>query len=185
MVQKFSPMQAFRTYAVMWISNFIMALFAALAANAAHGVPLSQVVNSLLSITLFTTYVALAFYALAVVLFVISGQFGMAIGVLFAGLLVALLPFAPVSAFSLYAWLGKLSIAESFVYKNFVALVMAVVRPVGAIAQSTMRPASPMSTTELWELAKNVASVGGFLVALASYFTPRRRAAVPAEAFGS
>ena len=180
MVQNFSPMQAFRAYANMWIVNFVMAMLAALAANAAHGVPLYQVVNSLLSITLFTTYVALAFYALAVVLLVIGGQFAMALGVLFAGLLVALLPFAPVSAFSLYAWLGKLSIAESFVYKDFVALVMAVVRPFSTFAQSMSRPASPMSATELWELAKNVASVGGFLMALLTYITPRRRAEVAA-----
>ncbi|MGP0093591.1 MAG: hypothetical protein ACLPKB_27165 [Xanthobacteraceae bacterium] len=176
MVQNFSPMQAFRTYASMWIFNFIMALFAALAANAAHGVPLPQVVNALLSITLFTTYLALAIYALIVVLLVISGQFGMAVGVLFAGLFVALLPFAPVSAFSHYAWLGKLSISESFVYNDFVALVTAVARPFGTLAQSLTRPTSPMSATELWELAKNVASVGGFLLAMLSYVAPRRRA---------
>lgn len=114
-------------FAGLWFISFILALGSALIANGIWGVPLFQVVNSSLSVSLFFVYVFMALTLIGIFFSVMSGNFNGTGELLIILVIYALLPFGAISAFALYGWLGHLKLDEAFVYTDFMKRVGSVI----------------------------------------------------------
>lgn len=110
-------------FAGLWFISFILALSTAIIANGIWGVPLFQVVNSSLSVSLFFVYLFMALTVIGIFFSAMSGNFNATGELLVIFVIYALLPFGAISAFALYAWLGHLKLDEAFVYADFMKRV--------------------------------------------------------------
>ncbi len=178
---------AFQTYAYSWVFNFAISIMGALIANGIWSVPLFQVVNVNLSIALFFAIAALVINVLVLVIGVLSGQAGAAAMSLFGVLLSCLVPFAPIAAYELYAWLGGLNVAQqSFVYDDFMTLFTHTAKTIAsALGQlSVLQP--PEGSTDkaidlvfglkIETLERILASVAS-VIAIVKFLTPSRETA--------
>ncbi len=111
-------------YVVLWVSNFALSLPATILSNGFFSVPLYQVVNVNLSITLFVVYCFVVVCVVAFFVLALTGRFLGAIGVAIAAILALTVPFSSIAAYEFYAYLGgineKLASAETgFVYYEY------------------------------------------------------------------
>lgn len=110
-------------FAGLWFISFILALGSAIIANGIWGVPLFQVVNSSLSVSLFFVYLLMALTIIGIFFSVMGGNFNSTGELLIILVIYALLPFGAISAFALYAWLGHFKLEDAFVYNDFMKRV--------------------------------------------------------------
>jgi|CXWL01.1.fsa_nt_gi hypothetical protein len=175
-LDRFSYSGAFQAYAASWLFNFLVAMAGAIIANGVFAVPLYQVVNVNLSIACFVAIVLLALYGVGFLAGIFTGQFGVLSVVLFGSLLAILIPFAPIAAYQIYAWLGGLSIAsQSFVYDDFMATFSSSAKTIASWlgqlsvqqpAEGTLgRPVDLVFGLRV-EMLAQVATIGGFILAL-------------------
>lgn len=110
-------------FAGLWFISFILALGSAIIANGIWGVPLFQVVNSSLSVSLFFVYALMALTIIGIFFSTMGGNFKSTGELLIILVIYALLPFGAITAFALYAWLGHLKLDDAFVYTDFMKRV--------------------------------------------------------------
>jgi|GEM_PF-6993707 len=108
------PLRAlFKIFARLWVSNFFIAISAAVFANALWKVPLADVIDVQLSIYFSVIGIILAVYAVIIVGALITQHWAVALGIAFAGILMALSAYAPVLGYKLYAFIPGVEFAGS------------------------------------------------------------------------
>lgn len=113
----------FKSYGVTWLRDVMIAFFVALICNGIWGVPLYQVVDVTLALSLTSTAVVAALLAMILVYEVFNGLLRGALESLVYLAALAFLPFAAITGYMIYGWLGGGDVTTaSFVYKIFVGL---------------------------------------------------------------
>lgn len=149
----------------LWLISFLLAFFSALVANGLWAVPLFQVINSSLAVSLFFVYLAMGLSAFGMVVMLLTGQFSDAVQAFIVLLIYALLPFGAIAAFSLYAWIGHLSLNGAFVYEDFMAKLGPIVRGTIWLLRK-VSPGASLTTEGAFDLLRNSSIVLGSLASL-------------------
>jgi hypothetical protein len=147
----YSYASAIRDFGMYWLRLFGISMFGAIVANGIFSVPLFQVVNVNLSMAIFVGAALAVFYGLLILYAVWNSVFAAVPSILFGALLTVFIPFSPIAAYQLYAWIGGLAIHEqSFVYDGFMTVFADTIKWLAAsVGQLQILPAqgqTPAST---------------------------------------
>lgn len=161
--------QAWLGFVIIWIGNFVLSLFSALVANGIFAVPIYQVINTTVALTLFWIYAGLIFVAIALVVSLVTLKFGSLLEALVLLGIYVCLPFASIWAFSFYAWIGHLKVDGVFVSTDYINQVGGVVRFVAGLFKgiwpSFNKAAGSISTDNMmtWlQMIAALATIVGF-----------------------
>lgn len=129
----FSEIRAFwKVFVYMWAAQFGLTLASALIANGLFAVPIHQVSNTIVAILLFWVYLAMTIGAIGALILLFAAVRELEFSPLLAAFLIlisyALLPFASILAFSLYAWLGHLKLDGAFVSADYIKHIVGALR---------------------------------------------------------
>src|SRR6202008_67052 len=127
-----------KLYGLFWLALFLFAATAMLVSNGVFGVAWVSVAHVALSLAIFAAAAVIARWAVMIVLAIASGRVGRAIVMLFAGTIYALLPFAVILAFAVYAYVRPMPLSGfSFVLEQFTNTVDAGIDAMGHALAST------------------------------------------------
>lgn len=165
-----------KMYGLFWLALFLFALTAMLVSNGVFGVPWFSVADVALSLAIFVSVCVIGGAFVFIGMALVFGRIGRAIVMLLMGIIYALLPFAAILGFALYAYIGAVPlVGESFVLTQFDSGVDALIDAIGkGVAQTSwqMPPREVINTTTL------AVSGGLALIALvANWMSMRRRSA--------
>jgi hypothetical protein len=163
-----------KLYGLVWLGLFLFALTAMLVSNGVFGVAWFAVADVSLSLAIFVAAGVVLGTLVSVVLSIISLRLGRAIVMLVGGVIHALLPFAVILAFALYAYVSPVSLhGVSFVLEQFSDAVQAAINAAGQALAST---SWEMPSRAIIDDALLSMSAGLAVVALiANWITMRRR----------
>lgn len=142
-----------KLYGLTWLGLFLFALIAMLVSNGVFGVAWFSVVDVCLSLAIFVAAAVIAGCFVFIGMALVFGRIGRALTMLVTGIIYALLPFAAIFAFALYAYIGAVPlVGEPFVLKQFDSGVDALIDAVGhAVAHTSwqMPPREVINSTTL------------------------------------
>jgi hypothetical protein len=162
-----------KMYGLFWLALFLFAVTAMLVSNGVFGVAWFAVADVALSLAIFVAAGVIAGCLVFIAMALVFGRIGRAIVMLLVGTIYALLPFAAVLAFALYAYIGAVPLTgESFVLEQFTDAVDAIINATGdAIAHTTWQmPARELITDVMLAISGGLA----VLALAANWLTMRK-----------
>jgi hypothetical protein len=127
-----------KLYGLVWLALFLFAITAMLVSNGVFGVAWFAVADVTLSLAIFVAAAVIVGCLVFIVMGLAFRRFGRAFVMLIAGSIYALLPFAAVLAFALYAYIGAVPLTGvSFVLEQFTHTVDAAINAAGLAVAHT------------------------------------------------
>lgn len=163
-----------KLYGLVWLALFLFGITTMLVSNGVFGVAWFAVADVTLSLAIFVAVGVIVGCLIFIVLGIASGRLGRAFVMLLAGAIYALLPFAAILAFAVYAYVSPASLTGvSFVLEQFTNVVDAAIDAAGRALVSTswQMPDRAIVDDALLGLSGALA----LLALLANWLTMRRR----------
>lgn len=178
----------FQNFGRAWLGYALTALVIACITNGIYGIPLWQVADVTLALMLFFVGLIASLTVMAGIIDIVGGEIGVALARIIGLALLVFLPFAAISGYVVYGWLGGGSIAgTSFVYDGFVGLLLhayeLLAKSAGdflGVIATVKTPEGSATKTDLNRLLDYV-MIASVLIAMAGLMIGRTRAAFTAD----